>query len=186
MAANSTLSTLRTLDRRVIFLAAIAAAVIISLLLHPIALGQLKQMAAERDRRAQRIARQDRIIKQQWWLKSNDALGKQVEALRARFWTGDTVGIIRATLEKFLLGLATRRKLQIRNFLIETDPRDVEGISLIEARVVLSGPTNQVVHLLSDLEMFDKDIFVEDISWQVLPKISIVEIVMFAPVTVKQ
>ena len=155
---------LAALDRRVLFLGTYALVAVIAVIFHGLVLSWLSDVSAAKIARMTEATRMDRIVKQEWWVDDNDKLALQVSAIRSRFWKGETIGIVRADLERFLQDVLTRNELQASNVLIEPKATDVKGIAMIRAQMKFTGPTIGTLKLLNDLAAGPNEIFISGVN----------------------
>lgn len=173
-----------SLDKRVVFYSLFAAAVVATLVVHGLLLGWLSTQSAATSKRLTDAARMERIVKQTWWIEEDNKLTSQMEVIKKRFWKGDTIGLVRADIEKFLQDSLARHGLKVSNLMLETKAVDIKGIAFMRAQVKLNGPSAGVIRMLNDLALGPNELFVSGIQIRFLNEQAIAEVNLDAPTLV--
>ena len=147
----SSLAALKAMDRRVLFVGVYLTVGVVAVVAQVLAYQWLNAAAASTTTRLREAARMERIVQQTWWVDEDQKLTSQIGAAKAQFWKGETMGLVRADLERHVQGLLTRHGLKANSVLVETKVTDSKGIALMRAQVKVSGPTAGVLHMLNDL-----------------------------------
>ena len=155
-----------------------------TILAHALLLGWLTTELEETSVRVKESTRIANIVKQDWWLEEDKTLADEVQKVRQRFWSGETIGLVRAELEKRVQTLMGRHGLQASGMLIETRPTDHKGISLITTQLKFQGKTQGLLAALSELAADEKDVFLSRVTFRIFQDLTNVEVTFDAPIAV--
>ena len=177
-------AALASVDRRVLFFSLFALGCLATLIVDVLLLGSLNARSAAMTNSLSDAARLQRIVKQTWWIDENDKLTAQIETIKQRFWKGDTIGLVRADVEKFIQDLLSLHGLKASNLLVETKLVDTKGIAIMRAQVKLNGPTAGVIKMLNDLALGPHEVFVSGVMIRFMNEQAIAEFNLDAPTLV--
>ena len=179
-------AALASVDRRVLFFSLFALGCLATLVVDVLLLGSLNARSAAMSKSLGDAARLQRIVKQTWWIDENDKLTAQIETIKQRFWKGDTIGLVRADVEKFIQDLLARHSLKASNLLVETKLTEVKGIAIMRAQVKLNGPTAGVIKMLNDLALGSNEVFLTGVLIRFLNEQAIAEFNLDAPTLIAE
>ncbi len=109
MSRSSISAAIERLDGRALFFGLYGAGACVALIGYLFLFGWLNEAVHTGQLRLLEETRTERILKQTWWLEDRQVTVKRVAEIKGRFWKGETIGLVRADIERFLQALLTRK-----------------------------------------------------------------------------
>ena len=180
-SAASLFPTLAAMDRRTRFLLGYVVALAMCVAFHIWGLGWLDDTALATKIKLAEVERTERISKQTWWLEEDRVARAEIDAAKARFWKGETIGLVRAEIEAFIQQQLTKNGLKAQTIVVDNKITDAKGVPLLRAQIKLIGQTAGLIGLLDDLGKGSMELFMTGVNLQIRGAECMAEITIDAP-----